>query len=68
MQSFVEVANCMGDLNARPDLFAVVPSGDETPQDVIESIKAPHADPSKWRARSSTKTQLLPPPALPVCV
>jgi tRNA A37 threonylcarbamoyladenosine synthetase subunit TsaC/SUA5/YrdC len=50
----------VSDLAARPELFARL-SGDEVPQDVLESMKNPLASPSAWRKKSPQQVQHLAP-------
>jgi hypothetical protein len=56
IQRMHKIADAVLDLATRPELFARV-SGDEVPQDVLESMKNPLALPSTWRKNSPHQVQ-----------
>ena len=60
IQRMHKIADAVSDLAARPELFARL-SGDEVPQDVLESMKNPLASPSAWRKNSPQQVQHLAP-------
>ena len=63
-QRMHKIADAVQDLGAQPKLFAIV-SGKTVPDDVLESMKNPHATPGAWRTKSPSKAshyQKLPQP------